>query len=224
MALDESDLKKLAEMITASTKDLVRAADIGGVVESALAVRLKDIPTADSVTAAAKAAAAEMAKPAEAQPNKAKAGDDPALAALKAQIEETNAKLAAADRARVDAERKATADANLSRVRDALGKAGVAPERMHLAIAAVKESGALILDGDKVGWKGKDSYGLDATLDFDAGAKLWASTNDGKTFLPAVDARGTGDGKNNRNGSNPGAITNLSDLRATIGADLLNSI
>ena len=225
MPLDEADLKKIADLIGASTKDLVRAGDLGGVIDTALSARLKDVPTLDAVTAAAKQAAADAAKAAD--PKSAgkgdPKGDDPALAALKAQIEETNAKLAAAERARVDAERKATADANLTRVRDALVKAGADPEAVHLAIPSIRDSGALLLDGDKVGWKGKDQYGMDTVHDFEAGAKAWVQTSDGKRFVRPVSAQGTGDRVGSRDSATgTGSVTDLNQLRGALSLDSLN--
>ena len=209
MALDDADKKTVTDLVTAALAAALKpealAAAVAPVVKAHVGEATKGMLTEDAMTKAIAEAVAKF-KPAESDDKgkKGKGGDEgesEAVAAMKKQMDELKAANEAERRARIDAERKAIVDGNRSKVRDALVKAGVPADRLHLAMPAIEASGALILDGDKPGWKGKDQYQVDTVLDFDAGAKAWTATADGKHFLPAVDARGTGDNGGARGGT-----------------------
>jgi hypothetical protein len=72
---------------------------------------------------------------------------------------------------------------------------------------------------------------VDTTLSLEEGAKAWAGTADGKSFLPATGHQGTGDGagaSSGPSGSSPAVPTredgtyDLSVLSGRLGAALAN--
>ncbi len=195
MALDADDLKKIAELIGAATsaekltpivaeaaKAHVNAA-IGGLK---LDEKFKEI--------------ADKIKPPE-DPKKGdkdgkdkdgKSGDSAEVAQLRAAIE-------AEKKAREEAEAGRRRDALDSAARDALIKAGVPADRVRHAMAVLKADGVLDFTADgKPGWKGKDKHGVDTILPVEDGAAGWAKTDDGKHFLPPVNAQGDGSGAGNK--------------------------
>lgn len=235
MALDEAALKQVNEAITAALAAAMKPEALGAALAPAVKAHVeaatKGLVTEDSLKTAL-AEVVKAAKPAdEDKPNKGgKAGDkgdeSEALASMRKQMDELKATTEAANRARIDAERKAVADGNRAKLKDALTAAGVDPKAMHIVLPAIEASGQVTFDGDVVGWKGKDTYGADKVLDYTEGAKAWAATDDGKRFLPASGAQGTGDGAASRTGNQagPSAIRNadgtlnLNALRGKVAA------
>lgn len=116
------------------------------------------------------------------------------LAAITKANEENVRKAAEADAAR-------RSDALHSAAKEALAKAGIPADRIHLALPVLKESGVLTYDGERPGWKGTDpKTNTPAVLEMLDGAKSWI-TGDGKHFLPPADIGGTGEGAGNGNAS-----------------------
>lgn len=207
MALDEADIKRINELVSESLKAAmspdVLGKILGPAVEAHVKAATKDIVTPDALKAQMEELAKTL-KPAETKDDgkgKAKGDESEALAAMRKQMDELKAATEAANRARIDAERKAVADANRAKLKDALVAAGIDPKAMHIVVPAIEASGQVTFDGDAVGWRGKDTYGAEKVLDYVEGAKAWASTDDGKRFLPASGAQGTGDGASKNNGS-----------------------
>lgn len=65
------------------------------------------------------------------------------------------------------------------------------------ALAYLLSEGRMVRDEEgKVKWKGQDKYGQDVLMDPAAGAKAWTKA-DGKSYLPAIDAGGSGGGPSN---------------------------
>lgn len=201
MALDEADKKAIADQIAAAFSPDAIAKVLAPVVEAHVKAATKDLPTAEGI---GKSIAAEVAKlkPAEDPPKDDK--KDKPDAALTAKIDELQKSVKAAETARLEAEQARKVDAGRSAARDALAKAGVPAEKLHLVMPVIEASGVLDLAGDKPGWKGKNSYGADDVLTLEEGAAAWVKTDDGKHFLPPVDAGGTGQGNNGRKVAGPG--------------------
>lgn len=209
MALDEADIKRINELMAEAVKAAMAPDALGKILGPAVESHVKAATKGAVTEDALKAALAEFAKtvkPADDEKKddgkgKAKDGESEALAAMRKQMDELKASTEAANRARIDAERKAVADANRAKLKDALVAAGIDARAMHIVVPAIEASGQVTFDGDVVGWKGKDTYGAEKVLDYVEGAKAWASTDDGKRFLPASGAQGTGDGASKNNGS-----------------------
>lgn len=98
------------------------------------------------------------------------------------------------------------------------------PRLMRAAIDQLEQDGYMVRDeGDKVKYKGTDKYGMEAMYDPKTGVKTWIQT-EGKSFVPAVDAGGSGQGgaRNQGAGSQMGKSTysKLSDReKASIELD-----
>lgn len=237
MALDEAALKQVNEavaaQIAAALKPEALGAALGPVVKAHVDAATKGAITEEAL----KAQLAEFAKtikPADddkggkgGDKGNDKGGDkaDPTVVALQRQLDDLKVKNEAAERARIDAERKAITDRNRNAVKAALGKAGLSAEALDDALAIVEARGELVLDGDKPGWKGVDAYNLQTVHDFETGAKKFAATDAGKRFLPASGAGGTGEGGGrgtdvNRNGPskirNADGTINLTKLAGAI--------
>jgi hypothetical protein len=232
MALDEADKKHIADAIAAALKPDALAAAVAPVVKAHVAEATKGAITEEAL----KAQFAEFAKtikPAD-DDKGGKGGDkgndkgndkaDPAVAALQKQLDDQKAQLQAAERARIDAERKAITDRNRNAVKAALGKAGLSADALDDALAIAEARGELVLDGDKPGWKGVDAYNLPTVHDFETGAKKFAGTDAGKRFLPASGAGGTGEGANNGRAQNgAGSIKSLDEVRGALAASLFGN-
>jgi len=223
MALDEADLDQISGLIkTALTGDEFTKG-IGTAVTSVV----QGLKLEDKITAAVTEAAKGLTPVAD-DKDKDKGGkdkDDKRVAALEAKLEAQQQEL----RDSKQAERTSRLH---SETRAALVKAGIPEARVHLAMPAVVQSGALVMNDDgTMGWKGKDKYGVDSTLSLEAGATAWASTDDGKAFVPPVGSNGTGDGAGGTGGRG-GPISvpkredgtyDLSGLRSKVGSALANA-
>jgi len=189
MALDEADKKTIADLIASALKPET----IGAAVKAHLDGLKLDEAIKAQVTEATKG----LKPPEDPAAGKGKPGDEAAqrVAALEKALNEEKG-------ARRTAEQKARTDRLHSEARAALLKAGIPQDRVHLALSAIKDGGALVVGEDgSLGWKGKDQYGVDTTLSLEAGAKSWSATSDGKAFLPVVGSNGTGDGAGGVGGS-----------------------
>lgn len=79
------------------------------------------------------------------------------------------------------------------------------PKLLRAAINVLEEDGVMIRDEDgKIKFKGVDKYGIETNFDPKAGLKAWVA-GDGKSFVPAVDAGGSGTGpaRGTGNGTTP---------------------
>lgn len=225
MPFDEAQKKEIADLVAAQLKAPEFTATLGEAVKAGMSgLKLEDTVKAQV------AEAVKGLKPPEDPPGgkgKDKPGDEAAqrIAALEKTVE-------AEREARRQAEQKARTDRLHSETRAALLKAGVPQDRVHLALAAIKDGGALsISDDGALGWKGKDKFGVDTTLTLEEGAKAWAGTSDGKAFLPPTGAQGTGDGAGGVGGAKgPSTLPkredgtyDLSQLRGRVGRAIVNA-
>lgn len=81
------------------------------------------------------------------------------------------------------------------------------PKLLRAAINVLEEDGVMIRDEDgKVKFKGVDKYGIETNFDPKAGLKSWVTT-EGKSFVPAVDAGGSGTGGARAGGGNGTSLT-----------------
>lgn len=196
MPLDEADLKKIADLIKAAVDPAI--AKISEDVPKVVAEQLKPVSAkltdAETIAKAAKEAAEKAGKTPADDAGKRKPDDkatDPATAKLQEQLETLQANLKAAEEEKKANAEKEKANALLAAARDALGLAGVPPERMKVALAALKDEGILAYDGETAGFK-YQRKGYSEVVAGKAGAEEWLKTDAGKLFLPPSDATGTG--------------------------------
>lgn len=213
MALDEADKKYIADLL----KGLLTGDDLKNVVGEAAKAHVTAAvkPLQDRLDATEKTvkdSAEKAGKPADEGKGKdAKAKDaDPEtakeLAALRASLENER-------KAREEAENRSKAEARDAAAREALAKAGVPADRLPHAMAFLGTQGVIATDKDgKPGWKGKDRFGVDTLLPLEDGAKAWASTPDGKLYLPPSGAQGTGTGAGNGGGSGQAGPKKLGEI------------
>lgn len=238
MALEQADLEKIGQLIAAAVAPIASSVSpealaktvtpiieaqnkAAGVVTAAeLAKREADAKKAaeDKAKADADAAAAKAAEDAKKKGKEEPAAASPELLELQKQFaaltkanEENVRKAAEADAAR-------KADALRSTAKEALAKAGIPADRIHLALPVLKEAGVLVYDGERPGWKGIDpKTNTPAVLDMLDGVKGWIE-GDGKHFLPPKDLGGTGDGAGNGGGSGR-VTTSLRDSSGKLDTD-----
>lgn len=214
MALDEADVKRIGELI----KEAIKPEIIGQVVKAhldglKLDEKIKEAVATGTKDLREKVDAADKGDKGDKDKDKSKSGekgaDDDRLAAMQRQIDERDRKLA-------EAESRQAAEALDAAARDALIKAGVPAERVPHALPFLKTAGVLVSKDGKPGWKGKDRFGVDATLSLDEGAAAWAQTPDGKLYLPPSGVNGTGE-KAAGVGANAGAgPVKLSSLTGSV--------
>lgn len=211
------------EEIKAAIKAALSPEVIGAAVKAHVDAAVK--PLQDRLDAGEKAAkeakeAAEKAgKPADDGKGKGGKEADPEtakeLAALRARLE-------ASDKAREEAETRSKTEARNNATREALAKAGIPADRLPHAMAYLDTKGEIVADKDgKVGWKGKDRFGVDTVVPLEQGAKDWASTPDGKLYLPPSNAQGTGTGAgSSRPASGSGSIKAEDAAKSVFGLRL----
>ncbi len=77
----------------------------------------------------------------------------------------------------------------------ALTELGISdPKLLRAAVNLLEEDGVMIRDEEgKIKFKGQDKYGIETNFDPKIGLKSWVA-GEGKSFVPAVDASGSGTG------------------------------
>lgn len=215
MALDEADLKKINEMLTAALTSDAAKKVYGDAAKAHVDAALK--PFADKLEASARdVEALKAAKPADKstdKDDKAAKGSDKADPETAKELAALRQRLEASDKAREEAENRSKAEARDSAAREALAKAGIPADRLPHAMAFLGTQGVIATDKDgRPGWKGKDKFGVDVLLPLEEGAKSWAGTPDGKLYLPPTDARGTGTGAGNGSGGGSGGVKKLAEV------------
>ena len=211
MALDKADLESIAAMMAAALAPEKLAPILQPILEAHGAGILAKVPKGvdqkalDEALAKLKPAADPDPKP------KGKDGDSPEIVAMRAELAATNQRLEATEKARQETVAKSAQERARNEVKAALGKAGVTADALDDALAVVERTGALVLDGEKVGWKMPNKFNpaLEEVQPFEAGASAWAATPAGKRFQAPVPVQGTGDGPNTRQIiPSPGGVRN----------------
>jgi hypothetical protein len=101
-----------------------------------------------------------------------------------------------AELAQKEEQAKAARQEMVSAFDAALTEHGVTdPKLRRAAIMSLEADGVMVREEDtgKVKFKGTDKYGMEVLYDPKAGVKQWVQS-DGKSFIPAVDAGGSGTG------------------------------
>lgn len=196
MPLDEADKKFLADGITAALKSHAdtQADVVGKIVAESLKPVIARMDATDAKVKDATEKAEKAGKQPETDPAKKAKDDkstDPATAKLQEQVDNLTASLKAAEDEKKAAADKAKIDALVNHAREALAEAGVPPDRMKIALAAIKDEGILAYDGDRAGFK-YQRKGYTEVVSGKPAAEEWLKTDAGKLFLPATGQEGDG--------------------------------
>lgn len=121
---------------------------------------------------------------------------------LEKELAEQKARAEKAERERAEESEKARRNEMRNAFQAALQEHGVTdPRLMRAALDQLEQDGFMIRDEDnKIKFKGQDKYGIDTNFDPKVGLKTWIQT-EGKSFVPAVDAGGSGSGGSRNTGS-----------------------
>lgn len=134
------------------------------------------------------------------------------LSALKKQLDAEKA-------AREKAEGDRKAEQLRSAAGAALASAGVERTSHALALLDASEGRLAFTDDGRPGLKFRRN-GYEEVVPLDKGVSEWLRTDDGKAFLPASGAQGTGTGTAARHGAGQAAPAKIGDLRDSLGTVL----
>jgi hypothetical protein len=118
------------------------------------------------------------------------------LARLQKELAEEKDARKKAELAQKEEQAKAARQEMVSAFDAALTEHGVTdPKLRRAALMSLEADGVMVREEDtgKVKFKGTDKYGMEVLYDPKAGVKQWVTT-EGKSFIPAVDAGGSGTG------------------------------
>lgn len=118
------------------------------------------------------------------------------LTKLQKELQEERDARKKAETAQKEEQAKAARQDMLSQFDAALTEHGVTdPKLRRAALMSLEADGYMVRDEDtgKIKFKGQDKYGIETLYDPKAGVKQWVQT-EGKSFIPAVDAGGSGTG------------------------------
>lgn len=94
------------------------------------------------------------------------------------------------------------------------------PRLMRAALDQLEQDGVMFRDEDgKVRFKGQDKYGIETTFDPKVGLRAWVA-GDGREFVPAVEASGSGTGGSVRGTGNSNQSFTQKDLKKMSAAQL----
>lgn len=227
MALDDADKKYIVDLLKGALSGEALSPIVGEAVKQHLGALKLDEKIASGVKEATK-----DFKPADKEDDGKdgkKRGEDGKFS----KADDDTAKRFAALEKRVEDERKGREASEEARRRDqldvsareALAKAGVPVDRVRHAMAVLKQDGVFDLDKDgRPGWKGKDKFGVEGLLPLEEGAAAWAKSDDGKHFLPAKNAAGTGEGSQRGWGPQSSGPVKLADLANGGGSSIWNAL
>lgn len=245
MALDEQDITKITEIVTAAQGEFLKG-PVAKMVNSAITGNLKEVkgemaklaekPSVDP-EALGKLLDERMAgfkdelTKAGAKPDGKGGGvqqPDPetakVLQELKAANEQLQTKLKARDEADKAEKLRVAAIEEKQAVTTMLGKLGVKPVMVESAFNDLRARGVVTRDADgTIVLKGKDeTTGLDANYALEEGLKGWLKTDLGKEFLPPKQAGGTGE--RGQRGTGGGGGEGYKPMTASEVADALASL
>lgn len=203
MALDDEDKKAIATMIAEQLKASAKA------TEQTIAKALAGLDLDKRIETLKTELAPKEPEPKDEPPKDGKTlADDPEFKRLKAELE-TQRKATEAQARRAEEEAKARqAEALQNGVSQALTAAGADPKRVGMALAWLKERGAVKLDERGVPvFTFKRDWGEEAKAAADGGAAEWLGTDDGKFFVPPSQVQGSGDGAGRPGGGGSSGAT-----------------
>jgi hypothetical protein len=244
MALDEQDLTKITEIITAAQGEFLKG-PVAKMVNNAITGHVKDIkgevaklaekPAVDPESLGKllderMAGLKEELTKAGAKPD-GKGGTqqpDPETTKALKELQDANQKLQDKLKARDEADKaeklRVAAIEEKQAVTTMLGKLGVKPVMVESAFNDLRARGVVTRDADgQIVLKGKDeTTGLDANYALEEGLKGWLKTDLGKEFLPPKQAGGTGE--RGQRGTAGGGGEGYKPMTASEVADALASL
>jgi hypothetical protein len=129
----------------------------------------------------------------EGKPSK---GESRKLSAMEKRLKAAEDRADAAEKAQKEAADKAKLQEENSTIYAALAKAGISDPKVQRAVASTLREDELIVRDEETGkirFKSVDKYGTEDLVDPESGLGKWLKS-DGKAFLPAVAAGGSGAG------------------------------
>lgn len=149
-----------------------------------------------------------------------KSKPDPKLSKLERELAETRRALEEEKTAKAKSDEAKARSEERSALEAALTDAGVTDKTLRgAALALLTSEGRIVRDEDgRIRWKGQDKYGSDTLQDPSLAAKAWAKS-DGKAFMPAVNAGGSGSGPAS-NGKIPKAEIDKMTARERAGEEI----
>lgn len=145
---------------------------------------------------------------------KSKGQKSKALNALEKRVKDAEDRAAAAELAQKQQEEKSKRAEENAVIGAALAKAGITDPRVIRAVTiSLREDELIVRDEDtgKMRFKTVDKFGTEDFVDPDAGLTKWLKT-DGKSFLPAVAASGSGGGGTDAQRSSMGTSLTKKDI------------
>lgn len=126
------------------------------------------------------------------------------LTKLERELAEERAERIKAQKERAEEHERNRRNEMRSQFQNALSEYGISdPLLMEAALDRLERSGQMIRDEDgKIKFKGQDKYGIETNFDPKTGLKSWVQT-EGKSFVPAVDAGGSGAAPARVSGNSP---------------------
>lgn len=123
---------------------------------------------------------------------------------IQKELEDERKARVAAEAARAEEAKASKRNEMRSQVQSLLAEAGITDRNLQRSALNILEEDGLILrdDNDRVRFKGTDKYGIETLYDPKVGLKSWLGT-EGKSFLPPVDAGGSGTGGARTPGAKP---------------------
>jgi hypothetical protein len=133
------------------------------------------------------------------KPVKGKGKPNKQLTALEKRVKDAEERAAAAEKAQTEAAEKAQRQEENVAIGAALAKSGISDQRVIRAVTlSLREDGLIIRDEEtgKIKFKTVDKHGYEDLVEPEVGLGKWLK-GDGKSFLPAVPAGGSGAGNTN---------------------------
>ncbi len=130
------------------------------------------------------------------------------MARIEAQLAEERQARKKAETERAEEQEKAKNTEMRTIFGSALAEHGVTdPILQRAALREIEAQGYMVRDDDgKIKFKGQDKYGIETLFDPKAGLKAWVA-GEGKSFVPAVDAGGSGTGGSRGTGNGTESLT-----------------
>lgn len=203
MPLDDADLEKIKELVTATVQPLTQslADQTIRIVEERLKPVTKQVSEVADKLQEVEQAADKVKGKTEASAEAGESGSgkvSPEVARLQAQLEELQRQNQTMEQQRREAEERAKIERLHAAARDGLLQAGVPAARVPLALAVLKDEGVLTYADDGTPGFKFQRKGYSEVVPATDGAAEWLKSDAGKLFLPPVETSGTGERGNGR--------------------------
>lgn len=207
MPLDDADKKHIADSIAEAFKgDALKTAlapAIADTVKREITGAISGLKLDETIAAKVGEATKGLKPPdTDGKGGDGKGGDDkadPAVAQLRAQLEELTRKTKVAEQAAASEKAAREEEQLIGALRETLAKAGVPAEKQRPVVALLHAADKRVrrtTDGQPGLHFRRNGY--EEVLPLEAAVKEWLGTDEGKQFLPPTGVQGTGQGPGNR--------------------------